>query len=169
MESETGTDYCVAGARQRVHNHAAGFFTPIIQNLVRAASSDRIAARRSSPFANWIMVMENEHLISILHGCRYHMSPTVWKRKSTLPLIWKQRVQTASRFFLNSGFGRKQERRFARTTNVDILFLNGSFFLVLHHIWISVICAPLTLSTPVWRGLILSCNVTPWKAAGCAS
>lgn len=25
----------------------------------------------------------------------YHMSQTVWKRKSTLPLIWKQRVQTS--------------------------------------------------------------------------
>lgn len=42
------------------------------------------------------------------------------------------------------------------------------FFFIMHHIWISVICAPLTLSDPVRRGLSLSCNVTPWKAAGSA-
>lgn len=156
---------------------AADFLTLIIRAFgprsVDEPNLSRLDAHSS--LADWIMVMENEHLISILRGCRYQMSRTVWKRKSTLPLIWKRRVPISPRkrpdHVFSPGLGGKKAERL-ETQETFWTFLaprRGWHRLVgMHLIWISVIRAPLTLSDPARRELSLSCNVTPWTTAGSA-
>lgn len=173
---------------QRVHNHSLSSHTHTLEHtadfltlIIRAFGPRSVGEQNlsqldaHSPLADWIMVMENEHLISILRGCRYQMSLTVWKRKSTLPLIWKQRLPISPRkrpdhVFSPRPGGKKTEHLETQETFWTFLAPeHGWHGLVgMHHIWISIIRAPLTLSDPARRELSLSCNVTPWTAAGSA-
>ncbi len=83
------------GHRVQYHTHwntLSRFLTLIIRAFGLASQCEwtKSTARHLFSLADWIMVMETEHLISILYGCRYQMSHTGWKRKSTFPLICKR-------------------------------------------------------------------------------